>query len=106
MSDIFDDALAAIASEETTEIEVDEKVEKARSKWTEIDTRHRALRGRQFAGDGLNKIAAMVRQYAPGLLTKLGYPSIAAALVGMSADDGAFSGIGSIFGKIFGLFGG
>ena len=102
----FDDALEAITSEEETETKVNDLYEKARTQWAEIDKRYRTLRGRQFAGAGLNKIAAMVRQYAPGLLTKLGYPSIAAALVGMSADDGAFSGIGSVFSKIFGLFGG
>ena len=105
MSSIFDAALSAITSEENTEAEVDELVEKARTQWAEIDKRYRALRGKQFAGEGMQTVMAMIRKYAPGLATKFGYPGIAAALVAGTADDGAFSGITSIFGKIFGFFG-
>ena len=102
MSDIFDEALAAIASEETTETEVDELVEKARAKWADIDTRYKALRGKQFSSEGMQKIMALVRQYAPVALRALGYGGVGTALGELMTDDGG----GGIFSKIFGFFGG
>ena len=102
MADIFDDALAAITSEETTEIEVDKLVEKARLKWTDIDTRHRALRGRQFTSKGMQQIMGLVRKYAPVALRTMGYGGAGTMLGEFLTDDGG----GGIFSKIFGLFGG
>lgn len=103
---LMEDGLEAITAEESTSKITDDIYDKVKAQWTEFDTRYRAKRGAQFNSEGMQGIMALIRKYAPGLATKFGYPGIAAAFVGMSADDGAFSGITSLFGKIFGFFGG
>ena len=103
MSDVFDDALAAITSEENTEAEVDALVEKARAQWAEIDKRYGALRGKQFNSESMKTIMALVRKYAPVALRTMGYGGAATAATSFLADDGAFGGILSKIGGIFGL---
>ena len=98
----FDDALAAITSEEETETKVNDLYEKARTQWAEIDKRYKALRGRQFASEGMQQIMGLVRKYAPVALRTMGYGGAGTMLGEFLTDDGG----GGIFSKIFGLFGG
>ena len=98
----FDDALAAITSEEETENKVNDLYEKARTQWAEIDKRYKALRGRQFTSEGMQQIMGMVRKYAPVALRTMGYGGAGTMLGEFLTDEGG----GGIFSKIFGLFGG
>ena len=98
----FDDALAAITSEEETETKVNDLYEKARTQWAEIDKRYKALRGRQFTSEGMQQIMGLVRKYAPVALRTMGYGGAGTMLGEFLTDDGG----GGIFSKIFGLFGG
>jgi hypothetical protein len=102
MSDVFEDALAAIQLEENTEAEVNSIYEKAKGQWTEIDKRFKKLRGKQFSSEGMQQIMAMVRKYAPIALRTMGYGGAGTALGEFLTDEGG----GGIFSKLFGLFGG
>ena len=102
MTDVFEDALKAIQLEENTEAEVNIMYAKAMEQWVEIDRRYKALRGRQFASEGMQQIMGLVRKYAPVALRTMGYGGAGTLLGEFLTDDGG----GGIFSKIFGFFGG
>lgn len=74
----------------------------AEEEWRKIEADYAELIGvaqiKQTFGD-------MVRTYGPTVAKWIGGPAAAAAVTGLVADPGAFSGLGGVFGKLLGVLG-
>lgn len=104
MTDIFNETLSALESEKTASSKSDELYKSAKEMFTKIEAAYMDIRG-GVGADGLGKITNLIRKYGPTAMKYLGGPAGGAAITAMMADQGSFSGIKDVFGKVLGLFG-
>lgn len=76
--------------------------EAARSDWQKIEEDYADLTG---VAQVKQSVGEMVRTYGPTVAKWIGGPAAAAAVTGLIADPGAFSGIGGVIGKLLGVLG-
>lgn len=89
-----------LAAEKASRKASDMAYEAAKKEWEELDAAYREMR--KIAGDGVDRIADLVRRFGPKLATRLGLPGLGAMAAGLTADTGGFSGI---LGALKGLLG-
>ena len=70
----------------------DAAYEAAKADWEAISGQYITMRG-GAAGDGVDRIAALVRRFGPKLMMSMGLPGAAGGLTALVADEGAFGGI-------------
>lgn len=99
--DIFDRTLAAMQSEKDGRAKSDALWEKTKAKFAAVQAVRADTRGEKIGSMSLKSIIGLAKKYYPMIATG----GIAGVLPMILADEGGFSGLKGVFGKLLGVFG-